>query len=139
MKNKLITDFEEQVFAKTKQHPDFRPGDTVRVHYKVEEGTKTKDGEKKFRIQAFEGVCIRFRKGTIDSTFTVRRVGANGVGVERVIPLCSPHIERIDLIAGGSVRRSRLFFLRERSGKSARIKTRRLPAGTQMTTQAVES
>ncbi|MFK7824019.1 MAG: 50S ribosomal protein L19 [Oligoflexales bacterium] len=134
MKNKLITQFEERVFPKTKTHPKFRPGDTVRVNYKVEETGKSTDGEKKFRIQAFEGVCIRFKKGTVNSSFTIRKVGANSVGVERIFPICSPYVDSIEVLAGGRVRRSRLYYLRELSGKAARIRSRRLPADTQLKT-----
>ena len=133
MRNSIISDFEARVFKQTKIHPKFRPGDTLRVNYKVEDlAKKTDDKAKKFRIQAYEGVCIRFKKGVANATFTVRKAGANGVGIERVFPLLSPHIDSIELLAGGSVRRARLFYLRDLSGKSARIKTRRLPPNTQM-------
>lgn len=128
MKNSLIAQFEERVFPKTKTHPQFRPGDTVRVNYKVEESAKGADGEKKFRIQAYEGVCIRFKKGTVGSSFTIRKIGANSVGVERVFPLCSPFVDSVEVLAGGRVRRSRLYYLRDLSGKAARIRSRRLPA-----------
>ncbi len=121
MKNQLIKDFETRLFADRKEHPDFRAGDTVRVHYKIQEGTGDK---KKFRIQPYEGVVIRRRKGDVDASFTVRKIGANGIGVERVFPLWSPMIEKIDVLASGIVRRSRLYYLRELSGKSARIKSR---------------
>ena len=127
MRNKLITQFEERIFPKKRQHPQFRPGDTVRVDYKVEESAKTADGEKKFRIQSFEGVCLRYKKGTVDSTFTVRKIGANSVGVERIFPICSPYIDSITVLSGGRVRRARLYYLRELSGKAARIKSRLLP------------
>lgn len=132
MENLLIKNFEKRKFPQTKNHPPFRPGDTVCVHYKVEEGTKTEDGEKKYRIQLFEGVCIRFRKGGAASTFTVRKVGANSIGVERVFPLNSPLVDKIDLVSAGVVRRSRLYYLRDLLGKAARIRTRRLPEGTIM-------
>ncbi len=136
MKNSVITDFEKSMFTDLKQHPAFRPGDTLRVHYKVEESSK--DGKKKYRIQPFEGVCLRFKKGTTGSSFTIRKIGANSVGVERVFPLYSPYVDRIDIISGGKVRRSRLYYLRELSGKAARIKARRLPAGTPMTTLGLD-
>lgn len=100
--------------------PKFRPGDTVRVQYKIVEGAD-KD---KFRIQSFEGVVIRFKKGTIDSSFTVRKIGANGIGVERTFPVYSPNVSKVDLLASGIVRRSRLFYLRDLTGKAARIKSR---------------
>lgn len=130
MKNSIVTKFEERFFPAAKQHPKFRPGDTIRVNYKVEETSKGKKGDegKKYRIQAFEGVCIRLKKGTVDSSFTIRKIGANSVGVERIFPMRSPYVDSIEILAGGSVRRSRLFYLRGLSGKAARIKSRRLPA-----------
>lgn len=139
MRNPKITAFEEKVFPKTVKHPDFRPGDSIRVHYKIEEkpDVNVKFAEKKFRIQAFEGVVIRFKKGGINSSFTVRKIGANGVGVERIFPFTSPYVEKIDLVAGGIVRRSRLYYLRDLFGKASRIKSRRLPTGTQMTSENV--
>lgn len=96
--------------------PPFRPGDTVRVHVRIREGDKE-------RIQAFEGVVIRRKRGGIASTFTVRKV-SYGVGVERVFPLHSKMIAGVDLLNRGKVRQSRLFYLRERAGKAARIKDR---------------
>lgn len=96
--------------------PEFRPGDSVKVWAKIREGEKT-------RLQAFEGVCIRrVRKGA-RSTFTVRKI-SYGVGVERVFPDNSPNIERIEIVARGKVNQSRLFYLRDLSGKAARIKER---------------
>lgn len=95
--------------------PKFKSGDTVRVHYKIREGEKE-------RVQVFEGVVIsRHGGGGMRSTFTVRKV-SYGVGVERVFPLHSPHIERLEVKSHGRVRRARLYYLRERSGKSARIR-----------------
>jgi large subunit ribosomal protein L19 len=94
--------------------PDFRPGDTVRVHAKVVEGDRE-------RIQAFEGVVIRIRRGGVNSNFTVRRI-SHGVGIERVFPFYSPLIERVDVTRVGKVRRARLYYLRDRVGKGARIK-----------------
>ncbi len=93
--------------------PDFRPGDTVRVHAKVIEGERE-------RIQAFEGVVIRIRRRGIGSTFTVRRV-SHGVGVERTFPYYSPLIERVQVVRVGRVRRAKLYYLRERVGRAARI------------------
>jgi large subunit ribosomal protein L19 len=120
MKNGLITAFEKRVFAQRKKHPEFRSGDTVRISYKVQEGAD----KTKFRLQSFEGVVIRFKRGTVDSTFTVRKIGANSVGVERVFPLYSPFVDSIDVIASGIVRRSRLYYLRDLAGKAARIRSR---------------
>jgi len=96
--------------------PRFRPGDTVRVHVKVVEGDKE-------RIQVFEGVVLR-RSGTANrETFTVRKV-SYGVGVERTFPLHSPRLEKIEIVQRGQVRRAKLYYLRERSGKAARIEER---------------
>ena len=94
--------------------PDFGPGDTVRVYVKIKEGDKE-------RIQVFEGVVIRKRKGNMGATFTVRKV-SYGIGVERIFPLHSPAIEKIEVVKKGKVRRSRLYYLRELKGKAARIK-----------------
>ena len=120
MKNKLIQAFEDRVFAKRKKHPSFRSGDTIRLSYKVQEGAD----KTKFRTQMFEGVVIRNHRGGVAATFTVRKISANGVGVERTFPLYSPYIDKIDVLASGVVRRSRLFYLRDLSGKSARIRSR---------------
>src|SRR6478736_247853 len=94
--------------------PAFRPGDTVRVHVKVVEGTRE-------RIQVFEGVVIKRRGGGISETFTVRKI-SYGVGVERVFPLHSPRLAKIEVIRFGKVRRAKLYYLRELRGKKARIK-----------------
>jgi large subunit ribosomal protein L19 len=96
--------------------PAFRPGDTIKVHLRIIEGEKE-------RIQVFQGAVLRLRKGGVNSTFTVRKV-SDGVGVERVFPMHSPFIERIEVISQGKVRRSRLYYLRALRGKAARIKTR---------------
>ena len=98
--------------------PDFREGDTVRVHARIREGDKE-------RIQVFEGVVIRKRKGKTGATFTVRKV-SYGIGVERIFPLHSPLIDRIEVVSRGKVRRSRLYYLRGLRGKAARIKERRV-------------
>ena len=98
-------------------HPDFRSGDTVRVHVRIKEGDKE-------RIQIYEGVVIRRKRGGLQAPFTVRKV-SYGVGVERIFLLHSPLLAKIELKARGRVRRSRLFYLRERSGKAARIKESR--------------
>ncbi len=94
--------------------PDFSPGDTVKVHVKVVEGSRE-------RIQVFEGVVIRRRGGGLGETFTVRRV-SYGVGVERTFPLHSPRIDKIEVTRRGRVRRARLYYLRKLRGKAARIK-----------------
>ena len=97
--------------------PDFKPGDTVKVNFKIQEGDKE-------RIQIFEGVVIRRRRGNTKSTFTVRKV-SYGIGVERIFPLHSPYIDKIEVVSRGRVRRSRLYYLRGRKGKAARIKEQR--------------
>jgi large subunit ribosomal protein L19 len=94
--------------------PDFRVGDTVKVHVKIVEGDKE-------RIQSFEGVVIRKKGGGIRSTFTVRKI-SYGVGVERIFPAHSPRVDRVDVISRGKVRRAKLFYLRGLKGKAARIK-----------------
>ena len=93
--------------------PDFRPGDLVKVHVKIKEGEKE-------RIQVFEGTVIRKRQGNNRASFTVRKI-SYGEGVERVFPVFSPSIESIKLVRRGKVRRAKLYYLRERRGKSARI------------------
>ncbi len=114
----VIRTFEQRVFKNTTKLPTFRSGDTVRVHYKIQEA-----GDK-FRIQHFEGVVIRRSRGTADGTFTVRKISAGGVGVERVFPIYSPFLAKVEVRATGAVRRSRLYYLRDLSGKAARIKSR---------------
>jgi len=96
--------------------PDFRPGDTVRVSVRVREGDKE-------RLQAFEGVCIARRGGGISETFTVRKV-SGGIGVERVFPLHSPLVAKIEVVRRGRVRRAKLYYLRKLAGKAARIRER---------------
>lgn len=120
MKNKIISEFENRVWSGAKKLAAFRTGDTVRVHYKIQEGAD----KSKFRIQLFEGVVIRRRKGTADGSFTVRKISAGGVGVERVFPIYSPFVEKVDVIASGIVRRSRLYYLRDLAGKAARIRSK---------------
>ena len=96
--------------------PEFSPGDTLRVNVKVVEGTRE-------RIQAFEGVCIARRNAGINSSFTVRKI-SYGEGVERVFPLYSPKVDSVELVRRGDVRRAKLYYLRGRRGKSARIAER---------------
>ncbi len=99
-----------------KEIPSFRPGDTVRVHVRLREG----EGEKE-RIQPFEGVVIRRRGRLAGASFTVRRVSF-GIGIERIFPVYSPSISSIEVVRQGSVRRAKLYYLRGRKGKAARIK-----------------
>jgi large subunit ribosomal protein L19 len=104
----------EQIKSLGKEIPDFAAGDTIRVGYKVTEGTRS-------RVQAYEGVCIaRNGGGGIGASFTVRKISF-GEGVERVFPLHSPNIDSITVVRRGKVRRAKLYYLRERRGKSARI------------------
>ena len=97
--------------------PNFIPGDTVKVHVKIKEGEKE-------RIQAFQGVVISKRSGSTNASFTVRKV-SYGVGVERIFPLHSPIIDRIEVISRGRVRRAKIYYLRKLRGKAARIRERR--------------
>ncbi len=104
----------EQIAGLGKAIPDFKPGDTIRVGYKVTEGTRS-------RVQNYEGVCISRRNGSgIAGSFTVRKISF-GEGVERVFPLYSTNIEAIEVVRRGRVRRAKLYYLRARRGKSARI------------------
>jgi large subunit ribosomal protein L19 len=114
MRNKYIDAFEAKQ-VEGKNIPDFRAGDTLRVAVIIKEGDKT-------RVQNFEGVCIAKRGQGTGATFMVRKIGANQVGVERVFPLYSESIESITVLRRGRVRRAKLFYLRERRGKAARIK-----------------
>jgi large subunit ribosomal protein L19 len=113
--NLLQTLDKEQVakLAAGKSMPDFEPGDTVRVNVKIKEGERE-------RVQAFEGVCIGRKNAGVNSSFTVRKI-SYGEGVERVFPLHSPRIDSIEIVRKGRVRRAKLYFLRGRRGKSARI------------------
>ena len=98
--------------------PDFVPGDTVKVHVKIKEGEKE-------RIQVFQGVVISKRKGTTNASFTVRKV-SYGIGVERIFPLHSPIIDKIEVLTKGKVRRAKIYYLRKLRGKAARIKEKRI-------------
>ena len=114
MRNKYIESFENAQIA-GKQVPEFRAGDTLRVALRIKEGDKS-------RVQNFEGICIARRGTGAGETFIVRKIGANSVGVERIFPIYSENIEEITLVRRGRVRRSKLFYLRDRRGKAARIK-----------------
>ena len=97
--------------------PEFDPGDTIRVLYRVREGEKE-------RIQAFEGICIGRRGGGVAETFTVRKI-SSGIGVERIFPLHAPTVKGVEVVRRGRVRRAKLYYLRERTGKRAKIKEKR--------------
>ncbi|HEB50287.1 MAG TPA: 50S ribosomal protein L19 [Desulfobulbus sp.] len=99
-------------------HPEFRPGDTVKVHIRIIEGNKE-------RVQVFQGVVLKRKRGKMNASFTVRKI-SHGVGVEKTFALHSPRIEKIEVVSLGRVRRSRLYYLRERRGKAARIRERRV-------------
>ena len=116
----LLREIEQEQVTKLtagKDMPDFHPGDTVLVNYKVVEGERS-------RIQAYEGVCIARSNKGMGSSFTVRKISF-GEGVERVFPLYSPNIDSIEVVRKGVVRRAKLYYLRGRTGKSARIAERR--------------
>lgn len=116
--------FEAKQLAQLQENksiPDFAPGDTIKVNVRIKEGTRE-------RIQAFEGVCIGRANNGINASFTVRKI-SYGEGVERVFPLWSSRIDSIELVRRGSVRRAKLYYLRDRSGKSARIAERTTGAG----------
>ena len=115
----LLEKFEKQQIEKLtskKRIPAFRPGDTLKVTVRITEGSKS-------RLQAFEGVCIARKNNSVNSNFTVRKI-SHGEGVERVFPLFSPIVEKIDVIRKGDVRRAKLYYLRDLSGKKARIADR---------------
>jgi large subunit ribosomal protein L19 len=114
MRNRYIEAFEASQIA-NKEIPEFRAGDTVRVAVEIVEGDKK-------RIQNFEGVCISIRGTGTGKTFTVRKIGANNIGVERIFPLYSESIKGIEVVRRGKVRRAKLYYLRSRKGKAARIK-----------------
>jgi len=115
----------------TRAIPDFQPGDTLRVNVKIKEGERE-------RVQAYEGVCIARQGGGINESFTVRKISF-GEGVERVFPLHSPNIDSIEVKRRGVVRRAKLYYLRDRRGKSARIAERQItPGGKAAATEASE-
>jgi large subunit ribosomal protein L19 len=114
MRNKYIENF-EQTQLENKSVPEFRAGDTVRVAVHIKEGEKS-------RIQNFEGVCIALRGQGTGKTMTIRKIGANSIGIERVFPIYSDSIESITVVRRGRVRRAKLFYLRGLKGKKARIK-----------------
>ena len=100
------------------KHPKIESGDTVKVHVRIVEGARE-------RVQIFQGVVIRARKGGNEANFTVRRIASHGVGVERTFLLRSPRVEKVEILRRAKVRRAQLYYLRDRRGKSARLKERR--------------
>ncbi len=112
--NTIIERIEEEQMRM--DHPEFRPGDTVKVHIRIIEGNKE-------RVQIFQGVVIKRKRGTMNASYTVRKI-SHGVGVEKTFALHNPRIEKIEVISRGRVRRSRLYYLRSRRGKAARIRER---------------
>ena len=110
-----IKEVEKEFLGKESTHPDFKAGDTITVHVKIKEGNKE-------RVQQFQGTVIQRRHAnTNGETFTVRKI-SNGVGVERIFPLLSPSLDKIEVVRKGHVRRARLFYLRGKQGKAARVK-----------------
>ncbi len=110
--------FVENDLSKVGDFPSFKAGDTITVYYKIKEGNKE-------RTQHFQGVVLQRRNIGANETFTIRKI-SGGVGVERIFPLASPFIEKVEVNKHGSVRRARIFYLRERTGKSARIKEKKI-------------
>ena len=113
----LVKFVEEQAVVKN-ELPDFKAGDTISVHYKIREGNKE-------RVQVYQGVVIQINSDGVNKTFTVRKI-SNGVGVERIFPVNSPNIDKIEINSHGKVRRAKLFYLRGLTGKAARIKSKRI-------------
>ncbi len=114
MRNKYIENFEKSQISE-KNIPDFRAGDTVRLAVTIKEGEKT-------RVQNYEGVCIAIRGTGTGRTINVRKIGANGIGIERIFPIYTDSINEITVVRRGRVRRAKLFYLRDLAGKKARIK-----------------
>jgi large subunit ribosomal protein L19 len=114
MRNKYIENFENAQVSE-KNIPDFRAGDTVRLAVTIKEGEKT-------RVQNYEGICIAIRGTGTGRTINIRKIGANGVGIERIFPIYTDSINEITVIRRGRVRRAKLFYLRDLAGKKARIK-----------------
>lgn len=130
----IIETIEREEIARVtqgKQIPDFQPGDTLKVNVKVVEGDRT-------RVQAYEGVCIGRSGAGLNESFTVRKI-SYGEGVERVFPLYSPMLDSIEVVRRGKVRRAKLYYLRSRRGKSARITERQEFAGEGETAESAEA
>src|ERR1700753_4027691 len=113
-----LVKFVEEQSVEIKKAPAFKAGDTVSVHYKIREGNKE-------RIQVYQGVVIQRNSAGLNETFTVRKV-SNGIGVERIFPVNSPNIDKVEVNSHGKVRRAKLYYLRALTGKAARIKSKRV-------------
>jgi len=114
--HELVKALESDIKPNT--HPEFGPGDTLKVHVRIVEGTNE-------RVQVFQGVVIRFRRGGNNTNFTVRRIASHNIGVERTFLLNSPRIDKIEVVRRAKVRRAQLYYLREVRGKAARLKEKR--------------
>lgn len=113
----LIKFVEEEAAAARAGHPEFNSGDTINVHVKIREGNKE-------RIQVFQGMVIQRKNSGNGETFTVRKI-SNGIGVERIFPILSPNIDKIEVLRRGKVRRARIYFMRGKQGKAARVKEKK--------------
>jgi large subunit ribosomal protein L19 len=114
----LIESLEKELEANP-NIPELRPGDTVRVHARIVEGDRE-------RVQVFQGTIIRLRRGGVNANITVRRIASHGIGVERTFLLNSPRLEKVEVLRSGHVRRAQLYYLRDRRGKAARLKEKRI-------------
>jgi large subunit ribosomal protein L19 len=114
----LLESLESQ-FEANPNIPEIRSGDTVRVHARIVEGERE-------RVQVFQGTVVRHRRGGVNANFTVRRIASHGIGVERTFLLCSPRLEKVEVLRRSHVRRAQLYFLRDRRGKAARLREKRL-------------
>lgn len=110
-----MTDLIKALAPAPTEHPALRPGDTVKVHVRIVEGNRE-------RVQVFQGTVIRINGGGVNTSFTVRRIASHGIGVERTFLLHSPRVEKIEVLRQAKVRRARLYYLRGRTGKAARLK-----------------
>ena len=115
--SELIKFVEQENAARRGEHPEFAAGDTVNVHVKIREGNKE-------RIQVFQGLVIQRKNSGAGESFTVRKI-SNGIGVERIFPILSPNIDKIEVLRRGKVRRARLYYMRGKQGKAARVKEKK--------------
>jgi large subunit ribosomal protein L19 len=115
--SELIKFVEQENAARRGEHPEFAAGDTVNVHVKIREGNKE-------RVQVFQGLVIQRKNSGAGESFTVRKI-SNGIGVERIFPILSPNIDKIEVLRRGKVRRARLYYMRGKQGKAARVKEKK--------------